>query len=235
MVAPAVLSPPRDVIKMAGTKSLRHIDARLGRGAAISGIVKAVNAAGKPLAGVCVSTGSDRGDDADVLTGKDGKYRLAGLLGGRYVVEFDPSCSRSSSNFLRQNRTVSVARAGSRTGLNTYLKQGGGFSGVVTGPHGHPLEGVCVEAEGPHGSAFAESDFDGTYSVAGQHAGQYTVAFFGCDNPGSVAPQFYNSESNSGSADPVTLTAGHITTGIDATMHQGSTITGVVTDPPGTR
>ncbi|HEX6930702.1 MAG TPA: carboxypeptidase-like regulatory domain-containing protein [Streptosporangiaceae bacterium] len=225
------------VIKMAGTKILRHVDARLDRGAVISGTVKAVNGAGQPLAGICVSTGSNRGDSADAVTGKDGRYRLAGLLGGRYVVEFDPSCFGSStSNFLPENRTVSVARAGSRTGVNAYLQPGAGISGVVTGPQGHPLQGVCVRITNGRGNAFAESNSTGSYSITGLAADSYIVEFSGgCGNPGSIAPQFYNNESNLGSSDPITLTAGEIATGIDAAMRRGATISGMVTDAAGHR
>jgi hypothetical protein len=113
------------------------------------------------------------------------------------------------------------------------LKRGAGISGVVKGPHGHPLEGVCVQQVSEHGNGFAETNFDGSYSFGGLQAGSYVVQFTGCDNSGSVAPQYYNNEADSGSADPITLTAGHVTTGIDATMHQGAIVTGVVTDSSG--
>ncbi len=95
------------------------------------------------------------------------------------------------------------------------------------------LEGVCIQAVGAHGNAFAETDFDGSYSFGGLQPGSFTVQFTGCDNSGSVAPQYYNDESDSGSADPITLTAGQITTGIDAAMKPGATISGVVTDAAG--
>ena len=221
-------------IKIKGADIVRHIDAALDRGATISGTVRAANSAGKPLAGICVSADSNRGDSADAVTRKDGTYRLTGLAGGRYAVDFDPSCfGQSLNNFLPQHRSVTVKRAGSRTGVNALLQEGAGFSGVVTGPHGHRLEGVCIQAVGTHGNAFAETDFDGSYSFAGLRPGSYTVQFTGCDNSGSVAPQYYNNEPNSGSADPITLTAGQITTGIDAAMRPGATISGVVTDASG--
>jgi hypothetical protein len=216
-----------------GTKLALHIDAALDRGATISGTVRAVNSSGKRLARICVSAGN-RHDFASALTHKDGTYRLPGLAGGRYEVDFDPSCfGESSSNFLPQFKTVSVKRPRTRAGVNAFLKPGAGFSGVVKGPHGHPMEGICVQAVGAHGNAFAETDFDGSYSFGGLQAGSYTVQFAGCNNSGSVAPQYYNDEPTSGSADPITLTTGKITTGIDATMHQGAIITGVVTDAAG--
>jgi hypothetical protein len=96
-----------------------------------------------------------------------------------------------------------------------------------------PCRGICVQAVGAHGNAFAETDFDGTYSFGGLQAGAYTAQFTGCDNSGSVAPQYYNNEPSTGSADLITLTAGKVTTGIDATMHRGAIITGVVTDASG--
>jgi len=224
-------------IKIKGTDVARHIDAALDRGATISGTVRAVNSSGKPLAGICVSAGSKRGDSANAVTRKDGTYRLTGLLGGTYGVFFDPSCfGQVSSNFLPQQRSVSVKRPDSRTGVNAYLARGAGISGVVTDAHSHAVQGVCIRITNGHGNAFAESDSDGSYSITGLPADSYIVEFSGgCGNPGSLAPQFYNNESGLGSSDPITLTAGHVTTGIDAAMRPGATISGVVTDAAGHR
>jgi len=222
-------------IKIKGTDIARHIDAALDRGATISGTVRAVNSSGKPLAGICVSAGSKRGDSANAVTRKDGTYRLTGLLGGTYGVFFDPSCfGQISNNFLPQHRSVSVKRPNSRTGVNAYLARGAGISGVVTDAHSHAVQGVCIRLTNGRGNAFAESDSDGSYSITGLPADSYIVEFSGgCGNPGSLAPQFYNNESGPGSSDPITLTAGHITTGIDAAMRPGATISGVVTDAAG--
>jgi large repetitive protein len=127
---------------------------------------------------------------------------------------FDPSCfGEGSSNFLPQHRVVSVKRPHTRAGVNAYLKRGAGFSGVVKGPHGHPLEGICVQAVSAHGSAFAETDFDGSYAFGGLQAASYTVQFTGS------------------TADTITVTAGGKTRGIDATLQPFGTITGTVTDP----
>ena len=233
MVAAAHIGGARNRHQDPGHKLARHIDAALDRGATISGTVRAVNSSGKRLAGICVSAGNKH-DSASAFTRKDGTYRLPGLVGGRYEIHFDPSCfGQFSTNFLPQFRSVSVSRPHTRAGVNAYLKPGAGFSGVVTGPHGHPLEGICVQAVGAHGNFFAETDIDGSYSFAGLQAGPYTAEFTGCDNGGSVAPQYYNNEASSGSADPITLTADKITTVIDATMHPGATVTGVVTDSSG--
>ncbi len=95
---------------------------------------------------------------------------------------------------------------------------------------------MCVQIASRHANGFAESDVDGSYSITGLPAGSYTVQFTGgCGSSGSVAPQYYKDEPGAGSADPLTLTAGTITTGIDAAMKPGAAITGVVTDPAGHR
>lgn len=219
-------------ITITGTRVARHIDAALDPGASISGVVRAGSASGKPLARVCVETSS-----ASAISRKDGTYQLKGLAGGRYLVVFDPSCQgQISSNYLAQQRHVSVRPAQSLTGVNAYLQPGAGVSGVVTDAHGHPLAGVCVQIANGQGNAFAQSGSDGSYSIVGIPAGSVIVEFSGgCGNPGSVAPQYYKDESALGSADPITLTAGKITTGIDAAMTPGATITGVVTDASGQR
>jgi hypothetical protein len=225
-------------IKITGPRVVSHIDAALAPGALISGTVRAVNAAGKPLARVCVEATDRRGDDfADALTAKDGSYRLKGLAGGRYLIVFDPTCfGNISSNFLGQHRVVSVKPTGSRTGVNAYLQPGAGVSGVVKDSHGNPLPGVCVQIIGRHGNAFGMSGLGGSYSITGQPAGSYIVQFAGgCGNRGSVAPQYYKNEPSETSADQVTLATGKITMGIDAAMQPGATIAGTVTDPAGHR
>lgn len=222
-------------ITITGTKVARHIDAALDPGAAISGTIRALNATGKPLAGICVQTASSHGDSASAVSAKDGTYRLKGLTGGQYVVNFDPSCfGDTSSNYLPLHRRVSVGPGQSRTGANAYLQPGAGISGMVTDSHGHAVAGVCVQIAGGHRNAFATTDVDGSYSIAGLPAGPYQVQFTGgCGNSGSLAPQYYKSEPGAGSADVITLTAGTITPGIDAAMKPGATISGVVTDPSG--
>jgi hypothetical protein len=215
-----------------------HIDAALAPGALISGTVRALNATGKPLAGICVTATDDRGDEfALATTAKDGSYQLKGLAGRRYVIVFDPTCfGQSSSIYLGQQRRVSVSQGGSLSGVNAYLQPGAGISGVVKDSHGNPLAGICVQIAGKQGNALSASGANGSYTITGLPAGSYLVQFAGgCGNPGSVTQQFYNSEPNVGSADPVTLTAGAITTGIDATMQPGATITGTVTDTAGHR
>jgi Carboxypeptidase regulatory-like domain len=219
-------------IEIKGTKVARNIDAALDPGAGISGTIKALNAAGKPLAGICVETSS-----TSAISGKDGTYQLKGLAGGRYLVVFDPSCEGNrSSNYLAQHRRVSVGRGQSLTGVNAYLQPGAGVTGVVTDAHGHPLQGVCIRITNGHGNAFAESGQDGSYSIVGLPADSFIVEFRGgCGNAASLAPQYYKNESGLGSADPITLVAGKVLTGIDAAMTPGATITGVVTDAAGHR
>jgi len=107
---------------------------------------------------------------------------------------------------------------------------------VVTDAHGHPLQGVCIRITNGHGNAFAESGPDGSYSILGLPADSFIVEFRGgCGNVGSLAPQYYKNESALSSADPITLVAGKVMTGIDAAMTPGATITGVVTDAAGHR
>jgi Carboxypeptidase regulatory-like domain len=224
-------------IKIKGTHIAKHIDAALDPGAAISGTVRAMNSAGKPLSGICVQSSGRHGDSAFAISAKDGTYQLKGLTGGRYFVEFDPSCfGDRSSKYVAQSRRVSVQPAQSLTGVNAYLQLGAGVSGMVTNPHGHSAEGVCVQIAGEHRNAFATTDADGSYTITGLPAGSYQVQFSGgCGNSGSLAPQYYKDEESAGSADVISLAAGTITRGIDAVMKPGATIVGIVTDPSGHR
>ena len=71
---------------------------------------------------------------------------------------------------------------------------------------------------------------NGTYSVGELPTGSYTVEFApGCGDTGSYLPQWYNNESSAGSANPVPVTAGSTTSGINGALPPGGIITGTVT------
>ena len=110
------------------------------------------------------------------------------------------------------------------------------MTGTVTNTKGKALGGICVLIEGANGGSEAETNPDGSYSASGLFSGKYTVQFSAeCENTGSYLEQYYNGKPNAVTADPVTLTAGHVTTGVDATMQPGGTVTGILIDSAGHR
>jgi len=221
--------------------------ARLSLAGSIAGVV--TNQAGHPLSGICVSLVDPRNKNFVTLPGapgstaKTGRYVLGSLPAGRYLVQF-MDChlrARYGSQWYRGKTTVSAAtpvtvRAGRRTtGISARLGIGGSISGVVTGPSGRPLRGVCVEAFDAQSEAFglATTTRAGTYTVTGLSSGRYQIFFFGC-SPGT---QNLAGESRPGL---VRVIAPHKVTGIDARLTPGGStssgsMSGTVTSaaPPG--
>jgi Carboxypeptidase regulatory-like domain len=220
-------------IQVSGGVVVRHVDAAMPPGAALSGVVRAGDSAGQRLSGICVFGFSSTGPFAFATTGKNGRYKLVGMTTGTYHVYF--TLCRNRGNHLPLTRSVRVTTGQSVTGFNVFLQPGAIVSGRVTDAHGTPVRGICVQVQGPR-STFAGTitPADGDYSINALPPGSYTVQFAGgCGNAGSYAPQYYNGQANSAAADQVPLIAGQTTGGVDAAMQPGGTITGIVTDNAG--
>ena len=226
-------------IRITGTRQVSHINATLQPGAIVSGIVKAVNAAGKPLAGVCAfasDQASEFGDSGGFAqTGADGRYRITGLSAGRVTIQFDPTCNTGFSVYEIVQRSITLKTGQKVTGFNAYLPKGGGISGLVTDAHGRPAGGVCVQVNDDFGEA-TRTRQNGHYSLIGVENGSFGVVFFGgCGNAGSLAPQFYPNSPTSLFAKPIKFRPNTITRNINATMQPGGTLAGTVTDTAGHR
>lgn len=224
-------------IRVSGTRKVSGIDATLAPGSAIAGVVHARSLSGPRLRGICVDASNFRtGVSAEGRTNRNGDYKLIGLSAGTYFVQYQTGCG-NRGNYLEFERKVTLAKGQTKRGVDVALQPGAGVSGTVMNNYGKPVGGICVDINGPRRSSFGiETNPDGTYKATGLTPGIYTVRFSGgCGNRGSYVPQYYNGKTTQATADPVTLTAGHITTGIDATMQAGATIAGTLTDAAGHR
>jgi hypothetical protein len=223
-------------IKLAGAGIFTGISATLQPGAKVAGTVRATDAAGIPLAGVCVAA-MDNADGYEygfTTTGKGGGYSISGLAAGEYSLQFNPSCGTNpTDHYLGQQVQVGLATGEQDTGFNVYLTEAAGISGVVTDASGHPLSGVCVLIN-DNNADLTTTGSNGSYQFIGILPGSYQVQFFGgCGNAGSVAPQFYDNQPASPFATLVPFKAATITAGVNATMQPGGTIDGKVTDASG--
>lgn len=224
-------------IRIIGTRHAAHVDAVLAPGSAIAGVVRAGGPSGPPLRGICVDAfNAKTGISADTRTSRTGSYRLIGLAGGSYEVQYQVGCG-NDGNYRNADKAVTVRAGHTRRGVNAFLKQGAGLSGVVSNTRGKPVGGICVQISDTHGdNSEAETGPDGSYRVTGVPGGSYKVQFSGgCGNTGSYIPQYYNGKPTADEADPVVLTAGHVMSGINATMQPGGIVAGVLTDPAGHR
>ena len=223
----------------------------------ISGTVTAASG-GAPLSGICVTAQPTGGGvDTYTTTAADGTYTFSGLATGsygvqfnagmRYDVQFNMGICANSGNYVTQwynNETsfgsanpVSVTVGSTTPSINAAMQPGGTFTGTVTAAvGGAALGGICVSAilsGGTPGYGYATTASNGTYSMTGLAAGSYTAQFQAtgsCRITGNYVTQWYNNETSSGSANPVSVTVGGTTPSINAAMQPGGTITGTITD-----
>jgi hypothetical protein len=229
-------------VRLRKGEHLAGINASLGVGATITGTVRSAGSAPHGVAGVCViaaGTGPMSGFNSVALTGRTGAYRLPDLGTGTYRVAFVPKCFGGTPNYLpsAHHGLVHVTDGKTVTGINGIVTPAARISGTVTTGGTTQVAGICVTATSSAGAAsIATTGSHGGYSIGGLPAGHYTVGFSGgCGNTGSFAPQYYNGQAIQAAADLVTAVAGQTTSGIDANMQPGGTVTGTVTNHSGAK
>jgi 5-hydroxyisourate hydrolase-like protein (transthyretin family) len=109
----------------------------------------------------------------------------------------------------------------------------GQIAGTVTDhATGAAIGGICVHAYNSGGGvlASAATNASGAYTLTNVPDGADWVGFSSGCGAANYLPQYYNEKASLASADPVTVTGGATTTGINAAMVTGGQITGLVTD-----
>ena len=126
---------------------------------------------------------------------------------------------------------LALALGSSSTAIASAQAGTAGLSGTVTSESGQPLAGVCVDVFGEQGFGSARTGSDGSYTVSDLPAGEYAVGFNVCEEPlAGFAGEVYDDVSGgSERPTPVVLGEGSVTTGIDAVLMAGATLSGRVT------
>ena len=106
----------------------------------------------------------------------------------------------------------------------------GELSGTVTSAvTGGPLASAYVAVYATSGGSWvggASTDHNGAFQVGNLASGSYDVEF----SAGGYLAQYYNGRVTLAAGDPVSVTAGQNTIGVDATMQVSGAISGHVTD-----
>jgi hypothetical protein len=229
-------------------KTTSEINAKLQTGGQITG--KVTNASTKAdLEGieVCPSATGGIFYGQCATTNSSGEYTIIGLATGEYKVEF---YSNSGANFVTQyynakststeGNAISVTAGATSSGINAAMVVGGQITGKVTSATtktGLGTVNVCATSTGGGLGGCATTNASGEYTIVGLATGEYRVEFSmgdscgpsGCTPPNYLA-QYYNVKSSYSEAEPVSVTAGATTSGIDAAMVEGGRITGKVTN-----
>ena len=108
------------------------------------------------------------------------------------------------------------------------------IQGTVTAPNGVNIAGTHVYVsstafQGAVGESAVEAN--GSYKIIGLPAGSYKLHFSGWNT--GAQDQWYKNATSYDTATAVTVTAGQVLTGINATLVKGATISGKVTVPAG--
>ncbi len=229
-----------DTVTLAAGESNAGVDAVLGDGGSISGTVSDATLA--PLADICVTASPAGGEVAGgATTVAGGSYTIAGLDPGSYVIEFSDCTNNAYATEYYNDSAdpagadpVAVGREEDVTGIDASLLENGSITGTVSGPAAEPLQGICVAAFDAGGSEIANATTGaaGGYEISGLTPGPYRIHFVDCSGLGYV-DEFYADKATLEAADPITVSAGAPSAGIDATLASSGAISGHVTGPGG--
>lgn len=218
-----------DTVAVSEGQTTTGIDAAMISGGRVTGTVTDA-LTHNAIAGISVSA-----EDANgviwgfATTNADGHYTVSHLPTGTFTLQFvDQSGSYAE---LTKYPAVSVTAGATTTGIDEALAPLGRITGTLTDASTHAgIAGAYVyiyNAAGTQVLAYTQTAADGTYSASRLPTGSYLVDFL----PTSTYPQeFYAGKGAPASADPVSVTSGQTTSGIDLALYAGTTMTGTVTD-----
>jgi len=235
-----------DLLNVTVGQTIPNIDAQLADGGSISGRVADISGNGIPGVSIGVfdianNMWLDRA--GGLFTDENGYYTYTGIPAGNHKVSFDTynvlfyriEYYNDKQDFQSAD-AVSVTAGQDTPNINAQLAPAGTISGRVTDENGNGIPNIWVtvyDLNNNHmGGQF--TDTQGNYIIPyGLIAGSYKV-YFDAHNRGlNYINEWYNNKDSFANADAVIVVTGQITTGIDAQLAAGGTISGRVTDESG--
>ncbi|MBA7709639.1 hypothetical protein ES703_118561 [subsurface metagenome] len=116
--------------------------------------------------------------------------------------------------------SVSVTQGFITSGIDAVLSEGGGISGRVTNVLDAGIENVYVRACTTAGEyvTYTFTDFEGNYEFETLRVGNYKLEFDTTYTVETYLSEWFNDENSVNTADPVSVTGGGLTSGIDAVL-----------------
>jgi hypothetical protein len=233
-----------DTLAVTSGQALTGINAQLADGGAVSGrVTDASGTVGIANVNVFIC---DPGQNwlPGTNTDNEGYYTLKGLPAGDYKIEFRTNWTPGNyvgewyndKGTFESADTVSVTMGQTTSGIDAQLANGGSISGRVTDTSGQGISNVDVQICDLNQYWYngVSTDENGYYTIYGLAAGNYKIEFDTNNTSGNYSSEWYNDKSSFSTADPVSVSVGFTTPGIDAQLGEGGVISGRVTDSNGT-
>jgi len=216
-------------IKLAAGATVSSVNAKLAKGASLSGTVTSASGAvkdGRVTAYLKTADGWTYGRDA--ITDAQGRYLIAGLLPGTYALRFDGA---DGQNLVREwwndkptratADTITLTGATAKTKVDAKLATGATISGTVTAPAGTSLGWASVAALRKLSSGWEQVGYgsvneNGSYTIVGLGAGTYTLRFEG-EAP-TYTSEWWKDKITEATATTFSVAAGTAYAGYDATL-----------------
>ncbi len=175
-------------------------------------------------------------DDTDV----NGNYTIKDLPAGNVKIVFVGGYAGYIAEWYNDKidfdsaDPVAVTAGGTTVGIDAVLEIGGTVSGRITDGRGVGVQSVLVavvDRDNNHIGLWNYTDGDGNYKIVGLPPGNVYMFFNGYD--AGYVSEWYNDKTDLNSADPIMITKGGVTIGIDAVLELGGTVAGRVTNGEG--
>ena len=209
-------------------------------------------ASGQPVAGASVTVALD-GTVTKATTGADGRYEVHGLQAGDYRMYVEASgyalTQYGQRYFLEGGQIIEVRSGQTVSGVDVELQPGGIVSGRIVDESSNGVFGIEIvllrdsgplNGGRPIGRGWAQTDAAGAFRVGGLEPGQYYVR---AHRPRPIqstddeveAPTFYPQTTRIEEAQPVYVSAGLESVGVEFALAKVGTFTvsGIVVDSAG--
>ncbi|MBJ6725342.1 carboxypeptidase regulatory-like domain-containing protein [Geomesophilobacter sediminis] len=220
-----------EIVVSAGSTA-SGVNAALQKGGSVSGTITAGTGGAITSATVTVYDADSGSYVTSTGTDSSGRYSISGLS-GRFKIE------AFASGYLAQwyggtsqaaASVVAVVPGGAVTGIDVALARGGSITGKITDRAtgaGIPYaSATAYDASTGQYVGSAGAGADGTYTIPGLASGSYQVSY----SASGYIGQWSGGAGNQTSAATVAVTAPNTTSGVNAALLVGASITGTVTD-----
>lgn len=210
-------------------RSVHGVNVQLGLSGSVSGAVSVRLPGGTPRApGACIEAipVSGNGSAVQTFTFQRGRYLATNLAPGSYeIIAGNPACSSAAPSLSAGASAPVQVTAGKTAGADLTLSTAGAISGVVRGPGGRPVQGICAEAypvvnslTTSPGIPLGVTAAGGSYRIGDLQPNSYLVRFtVGCGASGFATRWYKNAKTVTGAA-LVRVHAAAETTGINVTL-----------------